>query len=169
MSSSEETTPDFDWRDLEAEEVYHVAHEENELRNQVAGLLGQAAFASNIQARVEDAQTLMANHETRAASWLADQAMIRGRTVARMQANFGAWLDERIREKGLTYRGLSEIVGGASIGYLHALRKGRYTATRAKVVQIATGIADSRELEGKERKTFINDAIVQAGYLVDPQ
>ena len=65
------------WQDLTADEVYHVAHLENEARDAMAVKLASVAFSSDASVTLKKANDLISHHDKRAEAWLEDQALIR--------------------------------------------------------------------------------------------
>ena len=114
---------------------------------------------------------LVTAHRERLASWLADQAAMRGEVV--VQANYGqpeqpgfdTWLDERMRETGLSYRGISTLSGAVSASHLHSLRTGSAKPSRFKALRIAQDLADYHGLTDEARDVFVQNALHHANFL----
>ncbi len=115
------------FRDLSAEEVYHLAHLENDTRSQAAKSMGDAAFgtAKDIKERGDQAGELIANQNERDYEWLADLAAVRGvLPEIPIKENPALWLRIQLRRTGATNRQVAKELG-VSEGHMSAFVKGR--------------------------------------------
>ena len=95
------------WRDLSDEDVYYIAHLENDVRTQIGQLVATATMrteTSTAHKSIALAQQLAENHNLRSQLWLEDQATIRGRVAMPNQTGLELlivptqnWFDLRLR------------------------------------------------------------------------
>lgn len=112
--------------DLSADDVYHIAHLENEARDAMAIKLASVAFADNPTERRAEAESILANHEKRAQSWFEDQALIRGMVPETAElSDFSIWLQEQFEQHPEVLAKDIAKAAGFSPGYLSGLRNGK--------------------------------------------
>jgi hypothetical protein len=165
------------WHDLSADDVYSIAHVEHEVRLQTAELLTSTAYANDPRHQLRTVQVLLANQETRSASWLADQRVLRGlaavaghsvamqdvpreRSTAR---TIGDWLDTQLNSLEVSATDIAN-AAGTSKAYLSKLRNNHVAPTRPLMAEIAGALADEKGLQDEAREAFITEALVQAGH-----
>jgi hypothetical protein len=175
------------WRDLEANDVYHIAHAENEMRDGVAALLSRIVFTDNPVLRrhiADQAESMLANQEARSASWLADRAALHG-LIAAGHTSYSLfpkpeegsletpshyadrWLDVQMTEFGMSSREVAQMVGTSHTTIADA-RGRRREISAPHIRKLATAFADKRGLAGPARDAFIADAFRQTGFAVYP-
>lgn len=128
---------ELQWRDLSAENVYHIAHLEDEARSEPLSSLS--------------------NMELRALSWLNDQAIINMRQREPTE-NFQQWLELQLITTGATARGIAEAARIRECDF----SKLRHTPGRRPIARtigrIANALADAQGLTEDERLALIEDA-----------
>lgn len=152
----------LDWHDLSADEVYHIACLENEARDSANAMLGKLAIDPTV--REDAALTILFNDDRRAASWLADQAAIRGLlTPEQHRSNrqvpntphISEWLAEQY---SLCDTGLNKIaaLAGVSPGYLSKLGNAHRSNPSPNVArQLAIAFAKARKLSEAETAALV--------------
>lgn len=114
------------WRDLSADEVYYIAHLENEARDAMATKLASIAFSNNPTGQHAEAKSIFTNHEARAQSWFKDQSSIRGMLPETAElSDFSVWLQVQFEQRPDVFAKDIAKLAGFSPGYLSALRNGK--------------------------------------------
>jgi len=179
MSEQEQDLPILQWHDLSANEVYPVALMEYQTRESIATVLHNVHLSADSLGRVALAQGLLVNNEARAASWLADRALLRGMraespayrdSVRQMVYKENAsviepeeiirtgkqWLDTLLTGLGLNQRELAQKTGVVPSA-ISRIRKGNRIPTPAVTRRLCEVIADEKGLIGVQREMFIED------------
>jgi hypothetical protein len=113
------------FRDLSAEDVHSLAHMENDIRDQAAGMIGKAAFAKDTKLVIARAEQLLKNQNERDYEWLADQAAAQGRLPEiPIDDDSGLWLRIQFKRTGVTNREIAKKLD-VSEGHMSAYVKGR--------------------------------------------
>ena len=113
------------FRDLPEADVYHVAHAENDIRDQAAEIMGKAAFSGEPDPIIDQAKQLIKNQNERDYEWLADQAAVRGAIPEiPIAENPDIWLRIHYKRTGVTNRKIAGELG-VSEGQMSAFVKGR--------------------------------------------
>lgn len=162
-----EHTPDvLDWRDLSGDEVYHIAHLEDEARNAATELLSKAAFSvGTILEDASKAQGIIDKNDTLALSWLHSQAYMKDMSVAPVaelkshdllkEVSFKDWLNNQMEQLIITGKELA-LEAGISEGYVSGIKRGTMKPPSNKVIfRLITVFGNKRGLEGDELKEFI--------------
>lgn len=82
-----ETAPDpLQWTDLSGDDVYYIAHMENETRNAALAMVSEAVVRSVLRGEVSEtvtnARQIVHHQELMSHLWLENQARIRGTSAA---------------------------------------------------------------------------------------
>jgi hypothetical protein len=159
--------PEFQWRDLSTDEVYFVAHMENEARDQAASMLARLAFTNDPISNIEGAKTLLQNADARAESWLIDQAALKNGELPKLQfmdeadepETLQGWLRNQQHTLQLSGRDLAR-AAGVNATWLSSVKSTEGRSVSLKSMQkLASAIADARGLDGETRDDFIANAL----------
>lgn len=170
---------DLQWRDLSADEVYHIAWLENEARDATARYIIKAATSDSdeegiagafhrysvIDANRDRYIGLIANAEARAEDWFEDQVQLRrGELPPPPPGDLKTWLQRQLEHNavaGLRKQDIAERIGfnfSSFSTYCHDEDRGG-RISRRNLTRLAVGFADLRGLEGEEREAFIAAAL----------
>ena len=166
----------LDWRDLSAAEVWNVAEQEKQARENAAMFLAKAAFSGDgldFQ-NLKKAEMIMTNYERRAQSWLNDQREARGLETIAISgltrkvipkalkgAPISGWLNEQLDEYGIRARELA-LQADMGEGYISMLRNNTRKPKPETVIRIANAIADIRGLSKTARQKLVEAALKES-------
>lgn len=162
------------WRDLTSEDVYHIAHLENESRDAFAIQLGKVAFAENFSKGTHAiaGNNVLRYFEQFAYSWLVNQADRREQQAADFVSYFDGvraepvdfkitseWFNRQLEE--LPDLNIKQFAEAADLSRptVYKLREDAGEISIKTSRKIVEALADAKGLQGEERRIFVESAI----------